>query len=62
MIEKFFTALIAELQTTGILLLGLYAILIHVAREISRPLKIMNHNSTEGLAILKAIAQKLDKK
>jgi len=62
MIEKFFTALIAELQTTGILLLGLYGILIHVAREISRPLKVLNHNSTAGLKILERIIEKLDKK
>ena len=42
MIETFCTALIKELGATGILLLGLTGIAIHIAREISKPLKIIN--------------------
>lgn len=61
MIENFCTALISELQATGILLIGLYIILLYVAREISRPLKVMNHNSTETVIMLKEIVKALER-
>lgn len=62
MIETFITALIQELGATGILLLGLTAIAIHVAREISRPLKTINREIGEIRDLLKEAIIKLDKK
>ncbi len=42
MLETFLKALIEELGATGIMLLGLTVLLLHVAREISGPLKVIN--------------------
>ncbi len=53
MIENFMTAIIEELGATGIMLLGLTAIGFHVAREISRPLKVINHEIGEIRDLLK---------
>lgn len=61
MIETFVTALVEELGATGILLLGLTAIAIHVAREISRPLKIINWEIGEIRDLLKEAIIKLGK-
>ena len=61
MIETFVKALIEELGATGILLLGLTVIAIHVAREISRPLKTINHEIGEIRDLLKEALIKLEK-
>ena len=53
MIETFCKALIEELGATGILLLGLTIIAIHVSREISRPLKVINQEIGEIRNLLK---------
>lgn len=53
MIERFMTSVIEELGATGILLLGLTAIGFHVAREISRPLKVINKEIGEIRDLLK---------
>ena len=55
MVEQFIQALIKELGTTGIMLLGLFAIMIHVAREISAPLKIINSEIGEIRDLLKEL-------
>ena len=47
MLETFCKALIEELGATGILLLGFAVIALHVAREISRPLKTINREIGE---------------
>ena len=60
MIETFCKALIEELGATGILLLGLTIIAIHVSREISRPLKVINHEIGEIRDLLKEALVKLD--
>jgi len=61
MIEVFCKALIEELGATGILLLGLTAISFHLAREISRPLKVINSEIGEIRDLLKEVVNKLDK-
>ena len=53
MLETFFKALIDELGATGILLLGLAGIAFHTTREISRPLKTINHEIGEIRDMLK---------
>ena len=55
MIERFIQCLIEELGTTGIMLLGLFAIMIHVAREISTPLKTINKEIGEIRDLLKEL-------
>ena len=58
MIENFIKCLIEELGATGIMLLGLFVIMIHVAREISAPLKTMNKEIGEIRDLLKEITLK----
>jgi len=53
MIEKILTSLIEELGATGVLLFGLMIIGFHLAREISRPLKIINREIGEIRDLLK---------
>lgn len=61
MLEAFAQKLIEELGATGILLLGLAGIMIHVAREISRPLRIINHEIGQIRDLLKEAVIKMTK-
>ena len=61
MIETFCKAIIEELGATGVLLLGLTMIFFHVAREISRPLKVINKEIGQIRDLLKEALIKLDK-
>jgi len=53
MIEIFLKSIIEELGATGVLLLGLTVIFFHVAREISKPLKVINKEIGEIRDLLK---------
>ncbi len=53
MFETFCKALIEELGATGIMLLGLTFLLLHVARKISRPLEVINKEIGEIRDLLK---------
>lgn len=61
MIEQFIKCLIEELGTNGIMLLGLFAIMIHVAREISAPLKKINSEVGEIRDTLKDLVRLMSK-
>ena len=53
MLEKFFAALIAELGTNGILLVGLYVLLYRPLQAMSSSLKTLNEEIGQILEILK---------
>ena len=61
MIETFFTVLIKELGATGIMLMGLTVLCIHMTREISRPLKVINKEIGEIRDLLKEMKIRLEK-
>ncbi len=61
MIEEFMTAVVKELGATGIMLLGLTVLLLHVAREISRPLKVINKEIGQIRDLLKEALLKMQK-
>jgi hypothetical protein len=58
MIEEFATVVIRELGATGLLLVGLYVILLKAVNKISKPLEVINHNSTELLQLVKIYIKK----
>lgn len=47
MIEQYLAQLYIDLGSTGLLLLGLYYIMLKVGRMISSHLSVINHNSSE---------------
>ena len=61
MIEDFLTAVVKELGATGVLLLGLTVLLLHISREISTPLKTINHEIGEIRDLLRDISVDLKK-
>lgn len=61
MIETFFTALIKELGATGVMLLGLTLICVHVANKISAPLRIINGEIGEIRDLLKETVIRMKK-
>ena len=58
MLESTLTAIINELGSTGLLLCGLYFILMRVGKMIASHLYVINHNTTEIANMLKVIAEK----
>lgn len=61
MIEQFFQEVIKELGATGVLLLGLTFLLLHVSREISRPLNVINKEIGQIRDLLKEALMKMKK-
>lgn len=58
MIEKCLLQIVAELGASGVLLIGLYYILLKVARIIAGHLWQINHNTTEMAKCLHEITKK----
>ena len=61
MIETFFTTLIKELGATGVMLLGLTLICIHVANKIAKPLTVINGEIGEIRDLLKEAVIRMEK-
>jgi len=58
MLESTLKVIIDELGSTGLLLCGLYFILMRVGRMIASHLYVINHNTTEIANGLRVIAKK----
>jgi len=58
MIEQCLTTIVKELGATGLLLCGLYFILMRVGRMISSHLYVINHNTTEIANIFRVLTKK----
>jgi len=62
MFEEAIKLIIDELGSTGLLLCGLYFILMRVGRMVADHLYVINHNTTEIANTLRLVAQKYCKK